>query len=82
MLTNRRIYEIVEVAAGGDTASRAFDLFMMVLVFLNVGVVMLETVKSLEDRFGTWFSRFDIFCVAVFTVEYVLRLWSSTADLR
>lgn len=82
MLTKRRIYEIVEVAKGDDKTSRAFDILMMLLVCLNIAAVMLETMKSVELHYALWLRQFDLVASIIFTVEYVLRLWSCTADRR
>lgn len=78
----QRIYEILEQADPNDRASRLFDLFIITLIVLNVGAVVLETVGSLYASYEAWFKGFELFTVAVFTVEYVLRLWSCTADPR
>ena len=43
----QRIYELLEVANPDDTASRFTDLFLFVLIALNVIAVIVETV---EDR--------------------------------
>lgn len=78
----RRIYELLEVAHPEDTASRVTDLFLFVLIALNVVAVIIETVESVAARYATAFLYFEVFSVAVFTVEYVLRLWTCVADRR
>jgi len=80
--TKRRIFEILEIASFGDLPSRVFDILIMVLILLNVVAVILETVKSLSSQFGNFFSIFEASSVGVFTVEYVLRLWTCTVDKR
>ncbi len=47
----------------------------MVLIFLNVLTVILETVPSLANTHGPYLKTFEVFSVLVFTVEYALRLW-------
>lgn len=74
----RRIYEILEVARPGDGASRFFDLALVSLILLNILAVILDSVPAYNARFGDWFHAFEVFSVAVFTVEYLLRLWTST----
>ncbi len=80
--TKRRVHEILEVAAPGDWASRLFDLLLMALIILNVVAVILETVEELFSHYDPLFRAFDLFSVAVFSVEYLLRVWSCTADER
>jgi len=41
--------------------------------------VILESEPGLGAQYAPFFSAFEAFPVAVFTVEYVLRLWSITA---
>lgn len=70
-----RTFEVVEEAAPGDRLSRLFDQFLIVLITLNIAAVVLETVPSLHDRFGTEFLVFEIVSVIIFTVEYAVRIW-------
>jgi voltage-gated potassium channel len=72
----RRAWQILDVARPGDAVSRAFDFFILTLVLLNVIAVILETVEPLGARYAAAFRRFEVFSVAVFTVEYLARLWS------
>lgn len=75
----KRIFGILEP---GDEDSKYFDTFIMVLISLNVAAVVLETVSWLNASYGWLFSAFDMFSVAVFTVEYILRAWSCTENPR
>ena len=79
MKLKRRIYEILEVAEQGDRLSRAFDMFIISLIALNVLAFILSTVPSLNS-FVRLFRLFEITSVIIFTIEYVLRLWSCTVD--
>jgi voltage-gated potassium channel len=76
----RRLFEIIEVAGTGDRTSRAFDLTVMTLISLNVMAVVLSTVGSIEAAVGRYLGWFETFSIAVFTIEYLARLW--TADLK
>jgi voltage-gated potassium channel len=64
----------------GGSDSRFFDFFIMALIFLNVMAIILETVDGINSRYWQIFGAFNIFSVAVFTVEYALRLWSCTVN--
>ncbi len=77
-----RTHEILEKASIDDRTSRTIDLFIMVLIALNVAMVILETVQSLGLQYRRFFEVFEVFSVLVFTVEYLLRLWTCTADER
>jgi voltage-gated potassium channel len=72
-----RIYGILEP---GDEDSKYFDPFIMGLIILNVAAVVLETVQSIYSAYAPFFHIFDVFSLAVFTVEYFLRVWSCTTN--
>jgi len=59
-----------------DPASRVCEYFIAGLVVLNVISIILESVPSLHEQFHAEFHAFDVFSVIVFSVEYVLRVWS------
>lgn len=78
----RRIFEILEVASEGDTSSKIFDLFITTLIFLNIVAVVLGSVKELSYQYESIFWTFEIFSVAIFTIEYILRLWTCDIDKK
>ena len=80
MTLQQRTYEVMERAEQGDSTSRAFDLFIVTLIGLNVAMVILETVPAIYALLGPFFQVFETFSVVIFTVEYILRLWACTAD--
>lgn len=59
---------------------RIINIFIIVLIILNVTAVMLETVPSIDEPMKQFFRDFDLVSVIIFTVEYVLRVWSSNHD--
>jgi voltage-gated potassium channel len=80
MNRKERIWEIVEAAKPGDTASRTFDIFILTLIFLNVIAVIIGSVQSIQQQWGKWLDVFEVVSVAAFSVEYAARLWSCTTD--
>ncbi|MEP1029989.1 MAG: ion transporter, partial [Alphaproteobacteria bacterium] len=71
----RRIYYLIEASHPDHTGSRVFDIAMVALIVANVLAVILETVPGLDIAHGQLFLVFDRVSVAVFTVEYLARLW-------
>jgi len=61
-------------------ATNPINLFLVLLIISNVISVILSTVPDLRTRFGDFFSSFELFSVIVFSVEYILRIWSCTSD--
>lgn len=74
-----RICKCLDLAEPQDLASKLFDAFLLGLIFLNFLVIALATVDSLLEKYLDLFRAVDFFSVVVFTVEYVLRVWSCTA---
>jgi len=76
----QRAYEILEVASPEDRTSRAVQVCILLLIVLNLIALMIETMEPIYWRWRGVFLSFEAFSVAVFTIEYVLRLWSCTAS--
>lgn len=72
----RRTAQLLEAHSRDDFPSRAVDLALITLILANVAAIMLETVAWIGTGYRRYFSAFEVFSVAVFTVEYLLRLWS------
>ena len=72
MLGNQRG---VGIGHGEDRASRWFDGFIVLLIVLNIAAFVAETVPHIDAAYGAEFRAFEVFSVAVFTVEYLARLW-------
>ena len=70
-----RVYHILEGDVT-DRASRICEYFIAGLVVLNVISIILESVPSLHEAYHAEFHAFDVFSVIVFSIEYVLRVWS------
>lgn len=80
-----RIWELIEVSYDADNHSPMLDWYdtgMMALILLNVLAVVIESVEEIGARFAVFFSAFEGFSVAVFTIEYMVKLWACTADAR
>ena len=77
-MTKQRVQGVLEPAADGDRASRVFDVFIISLISLNVLAVVLGTVEVIRQSTGTFLFWFEVVSVAIFTLEYLLRIWSCT----
>lgn len=73
----RDVHDILEVGGDAHPAGRFVNAFIIVLIFLNAIAFAAETVDHLADRYEPYFHAFNIFSVAVFSIEYLLRLWSA-----
>jgi len=75
-MTRQRTAELLD-NRHDDFWSHLVDVALVVLIIVNVIAVVLESVASLAQTYATLFLSFEIFSVAVFTLEYLLRVWSS-----
>jgi voltage-gated potassium channel len=71
----RRAYEIMDGAVP-DKYSHFVEVFVALLVVANVIGIILESVPEIHEAFEAEFHAFDLFSVAVFSVEFVMRVWS------
>ena len=77
-----RVWDLFDPDPQADRTERMLHGALMILILLNVLAVVLQSVRSLADAYGRWFNFFEYVSVAVFSVEYLARAWSCTADPR
>ncbi len=66
-----------EVIYEADTpAGKTFDVVLLILIFLSVVLVMLESVSELQGEYGDYFYLGEWIITIFFTVEYILRVIS------
>ena len=75
-----RTNELLSRGSSTDLQSRLVDIFLFILILLNVTAVCLESVKSIRDSFGYEFFIFETVSVVIFSIEYLLRVWSASAS--
>jgi voltage-gated potassium channel len=59
------------------TANRAFDIGIVCLILLNVLAVVLASFAEIYQEFKRFFDIFELVSVILFTIEYILRLWTA-----
>jgi voltage-gated potassium channel len=70
------VFRLLERSRGARDVSHYIDGCLVILILLNVAAVLLESMESVRAAFASEFRLFEIFSVAVFSIEYLLRLWS------
>lgn len=78
----QKVFQLLHPEIGNTRWDKIINIFIIVLIILNVIAVMLETVESIHDDFEPFFKVFDLVSVIIFTIEYVLRVWSANEELR
>ncbi len=59
---------------------KQFDRVIVWLIVLNLFALLIEFVPKIHEPYRIWFDRFDVFSVIVFTLEYLLRLYTAPED--
>ena len=57
-------------------AGRIFDITLIALILISVGVVMADSVPALRRLYGPYFNGLEWFFTLAFTAEYIARLLS------
>lgn len=73
----KRIFSIIQIGNKEDVPSTAFDYFIVVVIFLNLAATFMSTFDTLST-FMPVISVVELITTIIFTIEYILRLW--TAD--
>ena len=73
----RQVHDILEVGGDAHPAGRVINAFLITLIFANALAFAAETVDDVAVRYGTYLDAFNVFSVMVFSLEYVLRMWSA-----
>jgi voltage-gated potassium channel len=56
-------------------AGKAFDVGLLIIILLSVLTVMLESVPSLQQKYGQLFRSLEWIMTIIFTLEYLVRIW-------
>ncbi len=72
----KRIFEIIQIGNRTDTPSLAFDIFIVCMILLNIVITFCQTFTQL-NRFESLLQTLELATIVIFTVEYVLRLWTA-----
>jgi voltage-gated potassium channel len=59
---------------------RGFERWIGLLIVANLFALVFEHVPAIYEPNAYWFRLFDVFSVAVFTLEYLLRLYLAPED--
>ena len=80
--TKHKVHILLHPELGESKADKFINIFIITLIVLNVIAVMMETVDDLHKKYQIYFDWFDRISVYIFTIEYILRVWSCTHDPR
>jgi len=73
---------VLEAGRSSGRVGLAFEIFLIVLIVANALAVSLDSVPALGAAYGRYFEYFEYVSVAIFTLEYALRVWTAPEDPR
>ncbi len=75
-----QVFRLIDESGNNWRWNRFFDAFIIGLIMASVTAIVLESFDGLRLRYQQAFTVFEVVTVVIFTIEYLLRLW--TADLK
>ncbi len=70
----KRLHEIIYEA---DTpAGKLFDIILLIAILLSIGIVMLESVNTIGEKYSFELNIAEWIITVLFTIEYVIRIIS------
>ncbi len=76
----KRVYMALDFEEDEQGLDKFVGFSILVLITLNVVAVIVESIPGIHRDYKTAFNAFELFSVAVFTCEYVLRIWSCVEE--
>ena len=83
-LTSKPVKQVVGdiIFEHNTPPSRAFDVILLIVILVSIVLVMLESVASIRLVYGLAFRQLEWIFTALFTVEYIARVWSAKKRTR
>lgn len=76
----QKVFDIVNATEAGGWFGKAFNSFIMLLIISNIAALILETVQEVAAPNIKAFRTFETVSVIIFTIEYILRIFTITCD--
>jgi voltage-gated potassium channel len=77
-MTQKKLKQTIhEIIFEADTPlGKSFDIVLLIAIILSVVIVILDSVAPLNEKYGLFFLSIEWVLTILFTVEYVLRIYS------
>jgi voltage-gated potassium channel len=76
----RKIYLLLDPTEGDTAWDKIINSFIVLLIIINTIAVIVETVDSIYNAYKDFFIALELVTVIIFSIEYILRIWSCTAN--
>ena len=78
----KKVYSLLHPEIGDTKLDKVINAFIIFLIASNIVAVILETVPGIYHGRETFFHYFDVISVIIFTIEYMLRVWSANYEAK
>ncbi|MCH2058414.1 MAG: ion transporter [Thalassotalea sp.] len=77
-MLKRKVFELLESGFEGSIYNKLLSGFIVILIITNVIAVIVESYAPIGQKYHEEFHIFNLISVAIFTLEYIARIWVST----
>lgn len=78
MSIQKRVFAIVDESGKWGILNHIFDYTIITIIILNLAVIFIETYPDIYAEYQGLFDSFEVFTVIVFSIEYIMRIWTCT----
>ena len=75
-LSKRKVFDIIQIGSDGDLPSRLFDILLTVVIVVSLAATIMSTYGEFS-KYENVLEAVELVTVILFTVEYLLRVWTS-----
>lgn len=76
----KRVHQALDFEKDDLALDRFVGFAILSLIALNVVAVIVESIPGIYRTYRVYFDAFELFSLAVFTLEYLLRIWSCVEE--
>jgi len=76
----RRIFYNILEQSNSSSVARLVNLLLMLLIMSNVMAVIIASDREIYLELQVFFDSFELFSIAIFTIEYLFRAWTCVED--
>ncbi len=74
-----RCYQLLFGKEPGDKGRLALEWVILTMIMASIVAIILESIPALHTSYAQAFHGFEVFSVAFFSLEYLVRLWCAPA---
>ena len=68
------LFRMVSVGVVDEPINQAYDVISTGALIINLTATLMNTFNYMSDRYGTILSRIEFWTVAIFAIDYILRI--------